>query len=71
LISKHSHDAAFQIAMAHAWRGEKDSALQWLERARLQRDGGLTTLKLDPFMRSLRGDARYAEFLRKMNLPPD
>ena len=40
--------AAFQIAEIHAWRGEKDQAFAWLDRAYAQRDGGLTRVKSDP-----------------------
>jgi hypothetical protein len=33
------------------------------------RDDGLPWLKIDPGLRSLRGDPRYKALLRKMNLP--
>ena len=70
LIADFSHDGAYQIAAACAWRGEKDCAFEWLERARVQHDGGLHLVKVDPLLRNLRGDPRYAALLRKMNLPP-
>jgi tetratricopeptide (TPR) repeat protein len=41
--------AAYQIAEVHAYRGEKDQAFEWLERARQQRDPGLQGTKTDPF----------------------
>ena len=71
LISKWGHGAAYQIAQVHAWRGDKDRAFEWLERARIQRDGGLVVVKVDLTLRSLRGDPRYAAFLKEMNLPVD
>lgn len=43
LIARHSHDGAFQIAQAYAWRGDKDAALQWLERAQVQRGAATLT----------------------------
>jgi TolB-like protein/tetratricopeptide (TPR) repeat protein len=61
--------AAFQIAEIYAWRGEKDQAFAWLERAYAQRDGGLTRVKSDPLLDSLRTDPRYRAFLDKMRLP--
>ncbi len=61
--------AAFQIAEIHAWRGEKDQALAWLERAYAQRDGGMTRLRTDPLLNSLHGDPRYRAILEKMKLP--
>lgn len=33
LTEKHSGDAAYQVALAHAARGEADQAFEWLERA--------------------------------------
>jgi TolB-like protein/thioredoxin-like negative regulator of GroEL len=60
--------AAFQIAEIYAWRGQKDLAFQWLERAYTQHDGGLTEITSDPLLASLHGDPRYQAFMRKMNL---
>jgi serine/threonine-protein kinase len=60
---------AYQIAEIYAWRGQKDQAFAWLDRAYAQRDGGLTSLKSDDLMASLRPDPRFNAFLRKMNLP--
>jgi serine/threonine-protein kinase len=69
VIAKHATEAAFQIAEIYAWRGEKDKAFEWLERAYRQRDGGLSDIKTDPPLASLRNDPRYNAFLRKMQLP--
>jgi TolB-like protein len=71
LIQTHGHGAAFQIAEVHAWRGEPDQALAWLERAFEARDSGLALeVKGDPLLRSVRQDPRYAALLRRMNLSP-
>jgi TolB-like protein len=69
LIAKNAGDSAYQIADVYAWRGEKDQAFLWLNRAYAQRDGGLTQVKFDPLLDSLRSDPRYTAFLRKMRLP--
>ena len=71
LTTRFGQHAAFQIAQAHAWRGERDAAFEWLERAYRQSDAGLTSVKSDPLLRDLRGDPRYAVLLRKLNLPVD
>jgi TolB-like protein len=71
LIARWGHGAAYQIAQNYAWRDEQDHALEWLERAVKQRDGGLVNIKVDPLLRKLHGDPRYAALLKKMNLPPD
>lgn len=71
LIAKNSADSAYQIAAVYAWRGEKDRAFEWLERARVQRDGGLTSLLIDPVLGSLRQDARWSQFVTKVGLAAD
>lgn len=69
LIAKYAAVAAYQVGVAYAWRGEKDKAFEWLKRAYAQRDEGLTNIKIDPVIYSLRSDPRYKALLRKMNLP--
>jgi TolB-like protein/tetratricopeptide (TPR) repeat protein len=71
LTRTQGHGAAFQIAEVHAWRGEKDDAIAWLDRAFEHRDSGLALeVKADPLLRNLRADPRYATLLSRMNLPP-
>jgi TolB-like protein len=59
---------AFQIAEVYAWCGDKDHAFAWLERAYQQRDAGLSAVRIDPLLKSLRNDPRFAVLLRQMNL---
>ena len=63
--------AAFQIAQAHAYRGETGAALDWLDRAYRERDSGLQWTKVDPFLRALRGEPRYEALLVKLKLDSD
>jgi serine/threonine-protein kinase len=60
---------AFQIAQAHAWRGEKDQAFAWLERAYALHDAGLARLPYDPGLDPLRDDPRFAALVQKMGFP--
>jgi tetratricopeptide (TPR) repeat protein len=69
LIAKHAQDSACEIAKVYAWRGEKDKAFEWLERAYQQHDGALSEVKVNVLLASLRGDSRFAALLRKMQLP--
>jgi TolB-like protein len=55
------------IATIYAFRGEKDRAFEWLDRAYEARDH-LYYMKGDPLLKNLWGDPRYKAFLRKMNL---
>jgi TolB-like protein/class 3 adenylate cyclase/tetratricopeptide (TPR) repeat protein len=63
--------AAYQIAEVHAYRGEKDRAFEWLERARRQRDPGLVSMRKDPLLENLQGDPRWNAFLHTMGLADD
>jgi hypothetical protein len=69
LESKFADVDGYDIGEVHAYRGEADTALNWLERAYRLRDRGMLFLKVDPLLRNLRNDARYKVLLRKMNMP--
>ena len=58
LIERYGNTAAYQIAEAHAWRGEHDRVFEWLERAYTQRDPGLSITLTDSFFRPVRDDPR-------------
>ncbi|MCL4523998.1 MAG: protein kinase, partial [Acidobacteria bacterium] len=60
---------SYLVAMVYAALGDKEQALQLLEKARQDHSGGLTFLKVDPYWDPLRSDPRYAELLRKLNFP--
>ena len=68
LVKQHAGDAAYEIAQAHAYRGELDQAFHWLDRAYSQKDVELYWIKGDPLFKNLEADSRYSTFLRKMNL---
>jgi serine/threonine protein kinase len=68
LIAKNAGDSAYQIADAYAWRGEKDKAFEWLQRAYQQRDSGLNGIAWDPLLSSLKGDSRYGALLKQLEL---
>ena len=67
-IDKYQH-AAYLIAEVYAFRNQPDEAFQWLDRAYGEHNNGLIGIKLDPFLKSLRHDVRYAALLKKLNLP--
>ena len=69
LIAKYHAGMAYQIAQVYAFWNQSNPAFEWLDRAHAQRDGGLIETKVDPLLRSLHGDPRFAEFLKKLNLP--
>jgi TolB-like protein/lipoprotein NlpI len=69
LIEKHGEPAAYQIAMAYAFRGEINNAFDWLERAYDNGDTGLAHMLVDPVVANLHNDSRWEPFLDKMGLP--
>ena len=60
----------FQIAVAHACRGESDEAFKWLERAYELRDSGIPATKMLPMLASLHSDPRWPRFLEKIGMTP-
>ncbi len=60
---------AYRIAVAYANRGQADAAFGWLEKARQAKDFDLTWLKIDPGLRRLHGDPRFAALVRALALP--
>ena len=56
------------MALANLGAGEKDAALDWLEKAYAQRSNGLTSLKVEPGYDPLRGDPRFQALLQRVGL---
>jgi tetratricopeptide (TPR) repeat protein len=67
-LSQDAEGWAYEIAQAYAWRGDRENALQWLERARTQHDPGLTTILVDPLLRDVRTDRGYEAVVHRLNL---
>ena len=59
---------AFQIASAHAARGEIDEAFRWLDRSYELHDSGLVSTRLLPWFESLHSDPRWHPLLKKLGL---
>ena len=62
------YSSAWRIATCYAALGEKDQAFQWMEKALEEHDPEIARLRVDPMMDPLRGDARFPEFLARLNL---
>jgi TolB-like protein/Tfp pilus assembly protein PilF/predicted Ser/Thr protein kinase len=57
------------IASAYAASGDKDKAFFWLEKAFAEKSDLIRILKTAQTFDSLRSDPRYADLLRRMNIP--
>jgi len=61
-------ESAYAIAQVYAFRNQSDEAFEWLDRAYAQRNTGLISTKVNPLLKSLHKDPRFAAFLKKLNL---
>lgn len=68
-LAKQRYVPAYDIASVHAATGDVDRAFEWLDRAFEERSALLATIRTDPVMDPLRGDPRYLEVERRLNLP--
>jgi DNA-binding winged helix-turn-helix (wHTH) protein len=69
LIAKYEPIDPYLIALVYAFRNQSDEAFVWLNRAYAARNDGLIFIKVEPLMKSLHNDPRFAAFLKKLNLP--
>jgi serine/threonine protein kinase/tetratricopeptide (TPR) repeat protein len=60
---------ALDLAGAYARVGDKQKAMDWLEKSYTERDGNLTLVKSFPDFKGLYGDPRFVVLLKRMGLP--
>ena len=70
LIGEWGQEGAYQIATVYAYRGEIDTAFEWLDIAIENRDTGMSLLLGDPFVENLRDDPRYDALIQRLGLKP-
>jgi hypothetical protein len=68
--SEHRYVAPTSIAGFYAAAGERELALDWLEKGYQDRDIQMVRIKGSPRWDTLRSDPRFQALLRKMNFPP-
>src|SRR5713226_79148 len=69
LIAKYQAIDPYLIAEIYAFRNQSDEAFEWLDRAYAKRVDGLIATKVDPLLKSLHNDPRFAALLKQLNLP--
>jgi len=67
-LSRQSYVSGVHISELCADLGDRDKALEWLEKAYQQRSAWLVCLKLNPHFDSLRSDPRFVALLKKIGL---
>ena len=61
---------AFFVALVHTALGNRDQAIQWLERSIEARSGSVRYLKVEPRLDPLRSDPRFGGLLQRAGLQP-
>lgn len=59
----------YSVGLYYSGTGQKEKALDWLERAYNSHDTELYWLKTEPMFKTLHGDPRYEKLLRKIGFP--
>ncbi len=67
-VSKRRYYPPYQIATIYSGLGDRDRALEWLEKAYEERSPGLTFLKTEPMLDGLRTDRRFQDLVRRVEL---
>ena len=65
-LSGRRYVSAYDWASRYAALGEKERALEWLEKAYAERDPMMAVLNTDPECDGLRSDPRFADLLRRI-----
>ena len=66
-IAKTRYISGYSFAVIHLALGEKDQALDWLEKdAREQTGFEINFIKVDPYLDSMRGDPRFEALVQKV-----
>jgi TolB-like protein/tetratricopeptide (TPR) repeat protein len=68
-LAKGREDVTLDVAEVYATLGDKDQAFAWLEKAYLNREGGLILLNRVRELQALHNDTRFVDLDRRMGLP--
>jgi len=68
-LSKRQYEDPAFIAMIYAWMGDKDQTFAWLEKGLKDKSDAIESIKNFHAFDPLHSDPRYADLLKRMNLP--
>ena len=68
--SKQRHVSSFNMALIYGGLGDKERALEYLDKAYEERSPSLNMLILSPAFTSLRQDPRFIAIIRRLGLKP-
>jgi TolB-like protein/Tfp pilus assembly protein PilF len=69
LVARSNLAYSLRIARLYSYGGEKDRALEWLEKAYEERVQDMIYLRVSPTWDPLRDDPRFQDLVRRMNFP--
>jgi eukaryotic-like serine/threonine-protein kinase len=70
-LSRRRYVSPYEIALIHIGLGDREKALEWLEKGYDDHAAWMIWLDLDPRFNTLHGEPRYRDLLQKMHLPLD
>jgi hypothetical protein len=68
--SKQKYVSRFYRALVYVGLGDRDRAIEWLQRAYEDRVRFMPYLRSEPEFDSLRADPRFQDLVRRVGLPP-
>ena len=68
-LAKRRYVDPAQIALDYAYLGDKEQTFAWLEKARLEKSGGLESVKVVRPLEKWHSDPRYVALLKDLGLP--
>jgi TolB-like protein/Tfp pilus assembly protein PilF/tRNA A-37 threonylcarbamoyl transferase component Bud32 len=71
LIEKYEQETAYNIAYVLALRGEADRAFEWLDKAVLYNDPGLSEIAVESLFANIHDDPRWLPFLESIGKSPE
>jgi DNA-binding winged helix-turn-helix (wHTH) protein/TolB-like protein/Flp pilus assembly protein TadD len=67
--AKEQHFSAYPLAVVYMGLGEKEKALEWLEKSLKERETVMVFLKIDQRFDSLHSDPRFLQLVKELGLP--
>jgi tetratricopeptide (TPR) repeat protein len=67
-MAKQKYVSAYDLAVLYTGLGDKDHAIEQLNKAYEERAGWIINLRVEPLFDPLRSDPRFADLLRRLGL---
>jgi TolB-like protein/tetratricopeptide (TPR) repeat protein len=71
LIREYGEEQPALVGLVYSYRGDRDAAFKWLDKAASIRDPAVTSVAFDVLTDPLRDDPRWLPFLRKIGYAPE